>query len=119
MQEQGMPLSAFSAEQTPPSKKVSTTRVVLVQSVCCALLVLFFALFKVCGGSAYAQLKSAFTDAIANNALLATVVQLLDAPADETYILSDGTTANDKSTDTTTNTTAVTTAGTTAQTDAE
>ncbi len=96
MQEQE--LSMFSAEQTSPPKKVSTTRVVLVQSVCCAILVMFFALFKVCGGSAYAQLKGAFTDAIANNALLATVVQLLDAPADETYILSEGSTANETTT---------------------
>lgn len=117
MQEPGMSLSAFSTEQTPP-KKVNTTRVVLVQSICCAVLVLFFGLFKVCGGSAYAQLKGAFTDAIANNALLATVVQLLDTPADETYILSGGTTANNTTAGTTTNTTAATTAGTTAVTDA-
>lgn len=95
-----MPLSDFATAQpqTKPPKRVSTARVVLVQSICCAVLVLFVALFKVCGGSAYLQLRDAFHAALENNALLTSVVKMFDAPPQESYLLSGGTTAADTAT---------------------
>lgn len=97
-------------------KKPGTGQVVLVQCICCAVLILFFWLFKVLGGTAYTQLRTVFMDALQNNALMATVAELFDDSApDESYQMTDGTTAaGTTTTGSTTSTT--TTAGTTATT---
>ncbi len=96
------------AEETVPSnpkhKRAGSVQVVLIQSICCAVFLLVFWLFKVVGGSGYDQLKTAFENAFRNNALLATVSGLFEEQTpDDSYPLSGGTTA------VTTGTTAVTT----------
>ncbi len=65
-----------------PNKKVGTGRVVLVQCICCAALVLFFWLFKLCGGGAYMQLRSTVMKALENNVLMETIAQMMDDGAD-------------------------------------
>ncbi len=118
MEDRYLPLfeEADTGEAPPekPRKKAGTAQVVLVQCICCAVLLLFFWLFKVFGGTAYTQLRSAFMNALQNNALLATVAQLFDDTApDESYQLSGGTTVAGTTTGSTTAaTTAATTAGT-------
>lgn len=103
-----------------PKKKPGTAQVVLVQSICCAVLILFFWLFKVMGGTAYTQLRGTFMNALQNNTLFATVAALFDqGEPDESYQLSGGTTAGTttgttvNTTGSTTGTTVSTTAGTT------
>lgn len=86
MWEQSLPVFEKAEEVPLPTrrhKRVGAIRVLLVQSICCAVLLLLFWLFRVCGGSAYAQLKGAFTDAMHNNTLFATVVQLFDGDAED------------------------------------
>lgn len=100
-----------------PRTKPDSVRVVLVQSVCCAVLLLLFLLFRVLGGNGYTQLKDAFQNALQNNALLASVSQLLqNTEPDDTYLLQGGTTGT---TAATTAPTDVTTAATTVPTTAE
>ena len=81
MEEEYLPVfeQADTKEQPRKSKKkIGTVQVVLVQCICCAVLVLFFWLFKLLGGNAYLQLKEAFEGALKENTLLETVSGLLD-----------------------------------------
>ena len=80
------------AEPLPVAKKQRKKGmgyVLLVQCLCCVVLLLFLLAFRVFGGTAYAQLRGAFAKAMENNALLATVVELFeDRAPDETNLLS-------------------------------
>lgn len=81
MEEEYLPVfeQADTKEQPPKSKKkIGAVQVVLVQCICCAVLILFFWLFKLLGGNAYLQLKEAFEGALQENTLLETVSGLLD-----------------------------------------
>ncbi len=97
MEQNHLPVFEAVEEFAPPEpkrKKPGTVQVVLIQSVCCAVFLLLFWLFKVVGGSGYDQLKTAFENAFQNNALLATVSGLFEEETpDESYPLSGGTTA--------------------------
>lgn len=92
-----MPLFEAADEEPiaeKPRKKAGSIQVVLIQSACCAVFLLLFWLFKVLGGSAYDQLKTAFQTAFQNNALLATVSGLFDEQTpDDAYVMQGGTTA--------------------------
>ncbi len=115
-----MPVFEQAEDIEKKRKKPGTARVVLVQCVCCAVLILFFWLFEVLGGNAYMQLKTAFMNALQNNALLATVAQLFENTVpDESYELTDGTTVSGTTTagTTVTTVTTLTTAAVTATTD--
>lgn len=106
---------------TTSKKPLNGTMVLLVQSIACAVLLLLVWLFKLLGGTGYTQLKTAFQNALHNNALLETVSQLFSEKApDETYILQGGTTAvtTAATTATATETTSATTPSTTPTTDA-
>ncbi len=88
-------------EVPPKRKRAGTVQVVLIQSVCCAVFLLLFWLFRLTGGSGYEQLKTAFENAFQNNALLETISGLFNEQTpDENYLLSGVTT--EKSSETTT-----------------
>ena len=114
MQDDMLPLLEETEPLTPPKKqkKPGSVQVVLVQTICCAVLIALFWLFKVLGGDGYTQLKAAFQNALQNNALLASVSNLFtETKPDDTYLLQGGTTG---ASTTTTAPTDVTTTGSTA-----
>ena len=120
MQDDMLPLFEEAEPLTPSKtrKKPGSIQVVLVQSICCAVLVLLFWLFKVLGGNGYTQLKTAFQNALQNNALLASVSNLFhETKPDDTYLLQGGTTGT--GTTTTAPTDVATTGNTTVPTTAE
>lgn len=108
MEERSLPVFE-EAEKTPATKRVvNGIYIVLVQSACCAVLIVVFWLFSLVGGNGYTQLCDAFHGALQNNTLFATVATLFEQTApDETYTQTTGTT-----TGTTTATTSATTAAT-------
>lgn len=102
--EEATPVSSKKAR-----KKPGTAQVVLIQSVCCAVLVLLFWLFKVLGGGAYDQLRGAFQNALKNNAILETVSGIFkETKPDESYVQQDGTTVTTAASNTTAASTAAT-----------
>lgn len=91
--------------ETPPKKRAGGAQVLLIQGICCAVLVLLFWLFKVCGGSAYDGLRAALQKALQDNTLLETAAGVFRERApDAEYTVENGTVV----------TTAPDTAGTTA-----
>lgn len=76
--------TVFETADTQPKKRGRGT-VLLVQSVCCTVLIVLFWLFRVLGGESFASLKTAFYTALENNALMETVVGVFaDGAPDET-----------------------------------
>lgn len=93
MEEQYKPLFEEAVPLSPPKKR-GRAGVLLVQSVCCAMLVLLFLLFRVLGGDSFTALKTAFYNALENNALLETVVEsFADRTPDQTAEITATTTA--------------------------
>ncbi len=108
MDEQYKPLFEEATPTAPPRKQRGKLGVLLVQSICCAVLLLLFWLFKVLGGDSYTALKTALYNALENNVLMETVSDMLT----ETPPTTTGTTAVGTSTTTVPPTTAPTTAAT-------
>lgn len=78
--------------ETPPKKRAGGAQVLLIQGICCAVLVLLFWLFKVCGGSAYDGLRAAFQKALQDNTLLETAAGVFRERApDAEYTVENGT----------------------------
>lgn len=75
MEEKQKPL--FEEATDLPRKKRGKAGIVLVQSICCTALILLFLLFRVLGGESYTALKTAFYNALENNALMETVSGML------------------------------------------
>ncbi|MBP3381462.1 MAG: hypothetical protein J6L00_02355 [Clostridia bacterium] len=93
MEEQYKPLFEEAIPTPPPEKKQGRAGVLLVQSICCAVLVLLFWLFRVLGGDSFTALKTAFYSALENNVLMETVVGVFaDRTPDETQETTDGST---------------------------
>ena len=91
MEEQYKPLFEEAVPTPSPKNKRGRAGVLLVQSICCALLVVLFWLFRVLGGDGFAALKTAFYSALENNALMETVVgAFVDRTPDETQETVDG-----------------------------
>ena len=86
MEEQYTSLFEQADTHPLPRKKGDRVGLLLVQSVCCVVLVLFFWLFRVLGGEGFVALKNAFYGALENNALMETVVgTFAERMPDETY----------------------------------
>lgn len=78
--------------ETPPKKRAGGAQVLLIQGICCAVLVLLFWLFKVCGGSAYDGLRAALQKALQDNTLLETAAGVFRERApDAEYTVENGT----------------------------
>ena len=93
MEEQYKPLFEEAVPAPLPQKKRGRAGVLLIQSVCCAVLVLLFWLFRVLGGDGFTALKTAFYGALENNALMETVVgAFTDRTPDQTEEKTEGTT---------------------------
>ncbi len=94
MEEQYKPLFEEAVTVPPTRKRRGRLGLLLVQSICCAVLVLLFWLFRVLGGDGFTALKTAFYGALENNALMETVVAAFaERTPDQTYETTDGTTA--------------------------
>ncbi len=82
-------------EAVPSKKRKGRAGLVLVQSICCVVLILLFWLFRVLGGEGFAALKTAFYSALENNALMETVVgAFADRTPDQTQEITKGTVAD-------------------------
>lgn len=64
------------AVEKESKKRWSGVKVVLIQSVCCVLLLAFFWLYKIVGGDSYLKLRDSFHQALQNNALFATMSEI-------------------------------------------
>ena len=94
MEEQYKPLFERAETVPPSSKKGGRAGVLLVQSVCCVILVVLFWLFRVLGGEGFTALKTAFYGALENNALMETVVgAFAERTPDQTQEITTQTTA--------------------------
>lgn len=89
MEEQYIPLFTEATPIEPPRKKRGKAGVVLVQSICCTVVLLLFLLFRVLGGESYIALKNALYTALENNALMETVSGMLaESPTTETTVVT-------------------------------
>lgn len=89
MEEKYAPLFEEATPSKPPRKKRGKAGVVLVQSICCTVVLLLFLLFRVLGGESYIALKNALYTALENNALMETVSGMLaESPTTETTVVT-------------------------------
>jgi len=89
MEEKYAPLFEEATPSEPPRKRHGKVGVVLMQSVCCAVLVLLFLLFRLLGGEGYTALKNALYAALENNALMETVSGMFtESPTTETTVVT-------------------------------
>lgn len=94
MEDEVRPLfdEASPLAETPPKKRAGGAQVLMIQGICCAVLVLLFWLFKVCGGSAYDGLRAALQKALQDNTLLETAAGVFRERAPDTeYTVENGT----------------------------
>lgn len=93
---------------------------VAVQSIACGVVLLITLLFRLAGGEAYAQLQTAFSEAVADNAVMATIAALFDTGEPDTQRDSrtDTTSTTDADTSATGSTTSTTATDTTSKTSA-
>lgn len=92
-----------TATEKPPKKKWGSMQILLIQTVCCAVLVGLFYLFRVFGGSAYTELRTAFQKALENNSIMETVATVFrEETPDSSYTVENNTTVTTAPTTTTT-----------------
>ncbi len=65
-------------EKEKPPRSVGGWRVVAVQSIACAVILLLALFVRIGGGSAYDQLRQGFSDSLRSNDLMAALAQLWD-----------------------------------------
>ena len=58
-------------------------QLIAVQSVSCLVVILIALVFRLIGGSAFAELRKSFNDSIMSNSVIATLSALFQAPSDE------------------------------------
>lgn len=93
MEEEVRPLfDAADGVGTASHKKHSGgVQILLIQSICCAALVLLFWLLRLCGGSAFEELRAALTAALQSNTLSETAAGIFrDRAPDTEYTVENG-----------------------------
>lgn len=83
--------------QEPAKISASGWQLVAVQSISCLVVVLLAFVFRMVGGSAFAQLRKSFNQSIMDNSLLATLAALWENPSSDDYSLSDSDVSDDSS----------------------